>query len=196
MAVLDGRDALLAAAVIDGVCAGAHVETPLGERRIETLREGDPVLLAGGGVGIITWIGWVAVAADDRRNSPVVLPGGVMGQRMPRRALRVAPHQAVLCGGAGLIAAGLLFAPDPAAEPVGYFQISLRHGACLLVEGLALRSADAPADVVADPDDQRPAVIADATSLLAALAMPDDTAGAAQRVAALLEAIARLRRTG
>lgn len=146
---------------IDGIAPGTRVDTPLGEVAAEALREGDPVLLAGGGVGVIGWIGRI-----ESRLLPVRIAAGALGGGRPRRDLLLAPDQAVLLrdevGDLLVRCRKLVNLTSIARQASGapaYLQIALRDGACLLAEGAAIRAADAPQDVVAMPGDRRPEVV-------------------------------------
>lgn len=156
---------------VDGMAPGTRIDTPLGEVAAEALREGDPVLLAGGGVGVIGWIGRVAAIADtparQARLLSVRIAAGALGGGLPRRDLLLAPDQAILLrddAGDLLVACRKLtnlatIGRSTIAQAPAYLQIALRDGACLLAEGAAIRAADAPQDVVAMPGDRRPALV-------------------------------------
>ena len=201
--------------VTDGICAGARVDTPLGEIAIELLCEGDTILIAGGGIGVIKWIGRIECVTTAGGDGPVEIAPRAVADQAPRRTLLVAPDQAILLDRATSVPARLLVngitvrraAPSAAAV---YIQIALRDGACFLVDGLGVRSADAPADVVAEPGDRRPALTTSGAGLAAATEqlerragpgmapllpreIPADPRQRAERLAAVLEAIARLR---
>ncbi len=191
MALTVGRAGLAGAAVLDGINPAARVDTPVGEVVAERLREGDIVLVAGGGIGMIKWIGRIPVPAA------VSIGAGAISGGAPRRSLVVAPDQAVLVDGAGAIPARLLVngltlrhADTVASET--FVQIALHTGACLLVEGLALPSADAPADVGVEPGDRRPALVRAGPVLDAAIAGLAERAGVAEIPADPVERAARL----
>ncbi len=198
MAIPGGRDGLTATPVLDGICPGAHVDTPVGEVPAERLREGDIVLLAGGGIGVIKWIGRI----DTPSRPPVLIAAAALNPRTPRRPLLVAPDQAILVAPATAIPARLLLNRSTlqmAGQTAPYLQIALRDGACFLVEGLAVRSADAPADVVAEPGDRRPPITTAGPALAAAIARlagpeTDFDADRAARLAATLAAIEQIHR--
>lgn len=172
---------------VDGIAPGARVDTPTGEVAVETLREGDPVLV-GGGVGVIAWLGRFRPRPRDARRiaelRPVCIAAEALGPRRPRRALWVAPDQAVRLDGADgpvLVAARRLVNNVSVrlggTEAIDYVQIGLRQGACLSVEGTPLRAADGPAEVLPDPADRRPPVAESGPALAWASGVVDRRAG-------------------
>ena len=189
-----GREGLMARPRFDGLCAGTRVDTPLGEVAVEHLGPGDAVLLAGGGVGIVTWIG------RDGALPCLTIAAGALDGRLPRRSLRIGRDQAVLAAPGLLVPAHLLFpcSEVPAAGP--FFQIAFNDGACLCAEGVALGSADGPADVVATPRDRRPGLttggpgLAAARAAIGAASALADPAVRTVRIAAAVAAIDALRR--
>ena len=162
MTLPGGRKGLTAKMLRDGVRAGARVDTPLGEVAAERLAVGDAVLLAGGGIGIVKWIGRTDTLPA------IAIPAGTLDGRLPRRPLRGGRDQPILVAPDLLVPAHLLFAPAGDSEGGPYLQISLNDGACLLAEGAALASADGPADVVPEPDDRRPPLTTAGPGLAAA----------------------------
>ncbi len=164
----------------DGIAAGTRIDTPRGEVPVETLREGNAVLIEGGGIGVIKWIG------QHQAQSAIVIAPQAWSDREPRRPLRLAPDQAILFAGPALIPAGLLvnghtIRAHDTPSGTQFYQLALRDGACLLAEGLALRAANAPADVVAEPGDRRPAVIERGPTLAHATQHADRRAGLGSR---------------
>jgi hypothetical protein len=172
---------------VDGIRPGARVDTPTGEVAVETLREGDPVLVEGG-VGVVAWLGRFRPRPHDAGRiaglRPVCIAAEALGPRRPRRALWVAPDQAVRLDGADgpvLVAARRLVNDVSVrlggTEAIDYVQVGLRQGACLSVEGTPLRSADGPADVLPDPADRRPPVADSGPALAWASGVVDRRAG-------------------
>jgi len=174
---------------IDGIVTGMRVDTPLGEVPVEELVVGDPVLVAGGRVRRITWIGRVELLPDDparyARLRPVRLAAGALGPGCPRRDLLVGPEQPVRLDDEGrpvlavvrLLANMASIRRAPVNVPVTFVQIALAEPACLLVEGAALRSVDAPADVVPVDDPAMPEAIGPGPALARASAALDRLAG-------------------
>lgn len=193
MVVASGRDGLMAKPALDGLRAGTQVDTPIGEIAVERLRVGDAVLLFGGGVGIVNWIG-----RDDTLPG-ITIPAGALDGRLPRRALRIGRDQAILVAPGLLVPAHLLFAHGADSGP--FFVIALHDGACLLAEGAAVRSADGPADVVPTPGDRRPGLttggpgLAAARAAIASRPVVFDPASRTVHIAAALAAIDALNKT-
>ena len=75
--------------------AGTAIQTPAGERRIETLKAGDMVCTLDNGPRPIRWIGQDAVRATGAL-APVRFARGTMGNH---RDLLVSPQHRVLCAG-------------------------------------------------------------------------------------------------
>jgi hypothetical protein len=84
-------------------CAGTRIAVPNGERRVETLRAGDWVLLADGGKAQLIWAGRQVLSAAQlrlrRHLCPVIIPPGALGCGMPQRKLAVSPQHRVLLRG-------------------------------------------------------------------------------------------------
>lgn len=81
---------------------GAQIATPLGERAIESLREGDKVLTRDNGPQEIRWIGRKRVSHADLVSHPemcpIFLPAGCLGPGQPARDMMVSPnHRMLIC---------------------------------------------------------------------------------------------------
>jgi hypothetical protein len=73
-------------------CSGTHILTERGELPVEALAVGDRVVLAGGGITPIVWIGTGRVLATrGRRNAatPVIVRKGALADNVPNRDLRI-----------------------------------------------------------------------------------------------------------
>ncbi len=174
---------------IDGIVTGMRVDTPLGEVPVEELAVGDPLLVAGGRVRRIAWIGRVELTPDDparyARLRPVRIAAGALGPGTPRRDLLVGPEQMLRVedeGRAVLAPARLLanlasIRRAPVTVPVTFVQLAFAEPACLFAEGAALRSVDAPADVVPVFDPAMPEAIGPGPALARASAVLDRLAG-------------------
>jgi hypothetical protein len=79
------RDDLSAALVHDGLHPATRIDTPRGEIPAGHLREGDPILLEGGGIGIIKWIGHAAAPPPAPLLQAVVIEARAITPRTPRR---------------------------------------------------------------------------------------------------------------
>jgi len=90
-----------------GLCAGAHLRTPCGARRIENIRKGDLVVTRDNGLQPVrmVWSRKVSAAelAADPALAPVVLKPRAIGPMMPQRDLRVGAAHRVLVPGWRLI---------------------------------------------------------------------------------------------
>ena len=86
---------------------GTLIETPEGQRAIETLRPGDIVITADNGPQEIRWISSKDHPLDglgtDKR--PVLIQAGALGPDLPNRDLIVSPQHRILVGAAGQLEA-------------------------------------------------------------------------------------------
>lgn len=86
-----------------GLCAGANLRTPCGERRVEFLRAGDLVVTRDNGLQAVTMI-WTetlsaAEIAADPALAPVALETRAIGPMMPQKPLKVgAAHRLLIPG--------------------------------------------------------------------------------------------------
>ena len=148
-----------AASPATAVCfaRGTLVDTPEGERAIETLQPGDTVLTADHGAQVIRWIGSTCVRlhARNRHLRPVTIRAGALGRGLPARDVTVSPaHQVVIGGGAlelhlgtgeALAAArflenGSTIARDDSAAEVEYWHIVFDRHEIVFTSGLATES--------------------------------------------------------
>lgn len=72
-------------------CRGTLIQTPDGERPVETLRANDVVLSGAGEPLRILWAGSMRYEAPVRMFPPIVMEPGALGPNLPRRRLRVSP---------------------------------------------------------------------------------------------------------
>lgn len=86
-----------------GLCVGARLRTPIGERRIEFLRRGDLVVTRDNGLQAVrmVWARTVTAAeiAADPSLAPVLLSPRAIGPMMPQRDLRVGGAHRLLIPG-------------------------------------------------------------------------------------------------
>jgi len=146
-----------AALGIDCYCRGARIATPGGEKPIEALRIGEPVLTARNTVRPIRWIGRrryaAAQIAQHQNLQPVLIRAGALGSNshgpVPARDLRVSPEHglalpdadgALVLTPANLLINGHSIVHDTAAADVEYFHIELREHDVVLAEGAAAES--------------------------------------------------------
>jgi hypothetical protein len=150
--------------------AGTRIETDRGPRPVETLRPGDRLVLAGGGTGVLRWVGHRRLSAADLmlhpRLRPVVIAAHAFGPGRPARDLTVSPQhrilvegwQAELLFGAAQVLVPALHLPAPLARradvtgPVDYYHLFLDDHAILLSEGLPSESFQPAARGMSDMD--------------------------------------------
>jgi V8-like Glu-specific endopeptidase len=133
----------------DAACfaAGTRIAAPEGERPVETLRVGDLVLLARGGVARVAWLGHRTVRCDRHPRPcdvwPVRIRRGAFGEGLPRRDLLLSPDHALFLDGV-LIPVRHLVDGDAvariAATSVAYWHVELARHDVLLAEGLPCES--------------------------------------------------------
>ena len=93
----------IAVAGATGLCAGANLRTPIGERRVEFLRKGDLVVTRDNGLQAVRMI-WArtvtgAEIAADPSLAPVLLSPRAIGPMMPQRELRLGGAHRLLIPG-------------------------------------------------------------------------------------------------
>ena len=96
-------DGNIARAGVTGLCAGANLRTPCGERRVEFLRRGDLVVTRDNGLQAVTliWTRTITAAelAADPSLAPVTLAPRAIGPMMPQKALMVGGAHRLLIPG-------------------------------------------------------------------------------------------------
>ncbi|MBE7213275.1 MAG: Hint domain-containing protein [Gluconacetobacter diazotrophicus] len=133
--------------------AGTAIDTPRGPVAVEALREGDSVLLAGGGTGpggwgTVRWVGSRGVRLDGHRRPEQVLPvrirAGALADGVPARDLLLSPDHALLLDGmlipAKVLVNGASITQDPRSGSIRYHHVMLDAHAPLLAEGAAAES--------------------------------------------------------
>ncbi|SPF79262.1 hypothetical protein ALP8811_03201 [Aliiroseovarius pelagivivens] len=79
---------------------GTRIATPAGQKRIETLTEGDQVLTANGDSHTIRWIGRREVSAFEMLHAPKLCPvrirAGALGNQLPEQDLLVSRQHRIL----------------------------------------------------------------------------------------------------
>ncbi|WP_298285950.1 Hint domain-containing protein [Acidocella sp.] len=123
--------------------AGTRIETPTGERLIESLRAGDEVVTRFGGGQRIKWIGEQhydgRFIAGNREKLPIRLQAGALGGGLPRRDLWLSPGHSLLLDGILVLARDLLNGVTITQEAPGgivsYYNIELEAHDCVLAEG-------------------------------------------------------------
>lgn len=123
---------------------GTLIGTPGGDRPVETLAIGDPVLTADGRTVPVRWIGRQTVASlfMPATRRPVAIAPGALGDGLPARQLRVTADHALLIDGV-LVNAGALvngttirrLAPDELGATFTVFHVETADHEIVLAEG-------------------------------------------------------------
>jgi hypothetical protein len=126
---------------------GTYIDTPDGTSAIETLTEGDTVLLASGETAPIRWIGHRHIDCRSHPNPgqvwPVRVAADAFGTGLPRRDLLLSPDHAVFVDGVLIPVRCLINGDTIARIPVAsvtYYHIELEQHGVLLAEGLPAES--------------------------------------------------------
>lgn len=127
--------------------AGTRIATPHGDAAVETLRLGDVVVLASGGVAPMLWIGHRRIDCrkhpNARRVWPVRIGVDAFGPGRPRRDLFLSPNHAVFVEDV-LIPVKYLINDVTIAQvqrgSVTYYQVELESHSVLQAEGLSVES--------------------------------------------------------
>lgn len=132
---------------------GTRVRTPAGERAVESLAVGDPVLTLDHGPQPVRWIGRRSVGRAEQRLEPrlraVRIAAGALGPGRPRRDLLVTQQHRILLrfgkGAEGLVAARHLIGRpgvmlEPPARALDYHHLLFDRHEVILAEGCATES--------------------------------------------------------
>lgn len=126
--------------------SGTLIATPDGERAVETLEIGDPVLTAEGKTIAVKWIGRQTLRKflNSGRIQPVRFARGALGNGLPRRDLTVTGEHGMLIDGLVINAAALVngttidWVPlDEIADVVTYYHVETEAHDAILAEGTA-----------------------------------------------------------
>ncbi len=127
--------------------AGTRLATETGEVAVESLRPGDRLRTARGGVRPVRWIGHRRVDCarhpDPRAVWPVRVAAGAFGPGRPHRDLYLSPDHAVFVDGMLIAIRQLVNGASIAPVSVGrvsYFHVELDRHDVLLAEGLPAES--------------------------------------------------------
>ncbi|NRB17009.1 MAG: Hint domain-containing protein [Rhodobacteraceae bacterium] len=79
---------------------GTRIATPLGERKVETLKAGDRVITRDNGIQVIRWLGRRDMTSQELSGSPhlqpVLIRQGALGNGLPERDIMVSPNHRIL----------------------------------------------------------------------------------------------------
>ena len=79
---------------------GTWIATPQGERRVDQLRVGDPVITRDNGIQPIRWVGTRQLSPAELHAAahlgPILIRRGALGNGLPERDMRVSPNHRVL----------------------------------------------------------------------------------------------------
>lgn len=79
---------------------GTRIATPIGERLVEDLREGDRIITRDNGIQEIRWIGRKAMTGHDLARKPhlrpILIQAGSLGNGLPEHDLLVSPNHRIL----------------------------------------------------------------------------------------------------
>ncbi len=148
---LTGTPGVAAIDVFVCFARGTHIRTPNGERRVETLREGELVLVADAGEARAKRVRWVgqrrldlAAHARPELAAPIWFRAGALGEGLPMRDLLVSPDHALLIEGrlvrAKLLINGMSIVQERGLAAVSYHHVELDDHAILLAEGVPAES--------------------------------------------------------
>lgn len=124
-------------------CPGTLIATPHGERPVENLEIGDPVLTAGGQIRPVHWIGRRAYdplfAYGNRDVLPILIRAGALAEGLPRRDLMISPLHAMFIDGFLIPALHLVNGTSiiqiERPETIRYIHVELESHDLLLAEG-------------------------------------------------------------
>ena len=124
---------------------GTRLLTPEGERAVETLREGQHLVLAAGGTAEIVWIGHRRVDCSRHPEPGTVWPVRVRAHTfgaLPSRDVLLSPEHALFVEGA-LVPVGVLVDGESIAQEawdrVTYYHVELTSHEVVLAEGRVIR---------------------------------------------------------
>jgi hypothetical protein len=125
--------------------AGTAIATPDGEVPVETLKIGDLVTLADGGVMPMTWLGKQTVStrfAEPMRVLPIRIKADALGDGTPRRDLLASPEHAFMIDGilvqAGALVNGVsILRESDVPEVFTYYHVELADHSLILAENVA-----------------------------------------------------------
>jgi hypothetical protein len=121
---------------------GTMIRTPRGEQAVETFKPGDLVVIAGGGVAPVRWIGCrriMRIFADPLRVLPIRIKAGALGEHMPARDPLLSPDHALLIDDLLIQASALIngisiLRETAVAMTFTYYHVELDHHSLIVAE--------------------------------------------------------------
>lgn len=129
---------------------GTHIATPEGEVQVETLKAGDKVLTASGGVATVKWLGHRTLyrsripAKDAVRAFPILIKKDAIADNVPHADLTVSPGHHLSFNGtlvpAMMLVNGQTIVQQFDTKKFQYFHVELEQFDILLAEGVPAES--------------------------------------------------------
>lgn len=129
---------------------GTHIATPAGEVQVETLKAGDKVLTATGGVATVKWLGHRTLhksripAKDAVRAFPILFKKDSIANNVPHRDLTLSPGHHVSFDGtlvpAMMLVNGQTIVQQFNTKVFEYFHVELEQFDIMLAEGVPAES--------------------------------------------------------
>lgn len=129
---------------------GTHIATPIGESKIETLKIGDKVLRARGGVATVKWLGHRTLyknripTKDAVKAFPILFKKDCIAQNVPHRDLTLSPGHHVFFDGllvpAMMLVNGQTIIQQFDTEVFEYYHVELEQFDIILAEGVPAES--------------------------------------------------------
>jgi preprotein translocase subunit YajC len=129
---------------------GTHIATPEGEVQVETLKAGDKVLTASGGVATVKWLGHRTLhksripAQDAVRAFPILFKKDSIANNVPHRDLTLSPGHHVSFDGtlvpAMMLVNGQTIVQQFNTKVFEYFHVELEQFDIMLAEGVPAES--------------------------------------------------------
>ena len=127
--------------------AGTMIQTPNGERAVEDLRPGDPVVTAGGETRPIRWVGQRRIDCASHETPhevwPVRIAAGALARGVPARDLYLSPDHALFLSGVLVPARHLINGTGIVQTPCGavcYHHVELDEHDVILAESVPVET--------------------------------------------------------
>jgi hypothetical protein len=128
--------------------AGTMILTERGERAIEEIRIGDPVITLTGAAKPVKWVGHRSyrqiVEGTGRAAAPILIRAGALAEHLPLRDLRVSPQHALYLDGAlidaSMLVNGVTIVQEPMPDAITYYNLEFDAHEVIYAEGVAAES--------------------------------------------------------